>query len=30
MTKRNEQNVLEILEEKDMGKDTMTIGNNDR
>ena len=25
MAKRNEQNVLEILEEKDMGKDTMTI-----
>lgn len=25
MAKRNEQNVLEILEVKDMGKDTMTI-----
>lgn len=25
MAKRNEQNVLEILEEKDMGKDTMII-----
>lgn len=25
MAKRNEQNVLEILEEKDMDKDTMTI-----